>query len=290
MEAIREIFDPNNTKNLLCHRVNEPYFSTPYHYHPEIELLYVEQGHGTFYVGEAFTEFGPGTLALIGSGVPHWWCSHRDFYRPEGTEHCVATYVQIKPALLSFPGDDSPEITSLHHLLLQAARGLVFSQATAVAVGQQLPTLMRAGGLERIGILLRLLSQLIEADCLPISKHTSVKGGNQDSDRLGLVYALVARRFHENIQLAEVAKATGLSTTSFSRFFRRRTGQTFTTFLNGYRINQACELLRQKGEESISNVAFRVGYNNLSHFNRQFLRVHRIAPREYRKKYRGFMN
>jgi len=72
-----------------------------------------------------------------------------------------------------------------------------------------------------------------------------------------------------------------LSEGAFSRFFRGHTGKTFPQFLNELRIGRACSLLME-GDLNVTEIAYECGFANLSNFNRQFLRLKGLSPREFR--------
>ena len=74
-----------------------------------------------------------------------------------------------------------------------------------------------------------------------------------------------------------------MSESRFSRFFRRATGNTFTDFVNHVRINRACQLLMES-EHPITRIGFDVGFNNMANFNRRFLDIKGMTPREYRRQ------
>jgi AraC-like DNA-binding protein len=69
----------------------------------------------------------------------------------------------------------------------------------------------------------------------------------------------------------------------FSRFFRRATGNTFTDFVNHVRINRACQFLMES-DRQITNIAYDVGFNNIANFNRRFLDIKGMTPREFRRQ------
>jgi AraC-like DNA-binding protein len=97
--------------------------------------------------------------------------------------------------------------------------------------------------------------------------------------------AFVENRYSEELSLPGIAEHFGLNASYFSRLFARHTGMPLFSFVNRLRIQKSCVLLKRSGL-SILEIAFSVGYNNLSHFNRYFRRVMGESPREYRKRAR----
>lgn len=86
----------------------------------------------------------------------------------------------------------------------------------------------------------------------------------------------------QSLPLGEVARQAGLSESHFCRLFRDSAGITLTDYVNRCRIGWARrELL--KPEERISEIAFMVGYQSLSQFNRSFFRIVGQSPTSYRK-------
>jgi transcriptional regulator GlxA family with amidase domain len=72
----------------------------------------------------------------------------------------------------------------------------------------------------------------------------------------------------------------------FSRSFRKNSGMTFVQYVNRQRIQRACELLINTNV-SVTDVCFRVGYKNLSSFDRQFQVQKGISPRRFRRAHQG---
>ncbi len=81
----------------------------------------------------------------------------------------------------------------------------------------------------------------------------------------------------------EAAHGARMSVPSFSRFFRRATNKTFPAFLNEVRIGHASQQLLET-DRTVTEICYDAGFANLSNFNRQFLRLRKVSPREYRRK------
>ena len=88
----------------------------------------------------------------------------------------------------------------------------------------------------------------------------------------------------EQLSLNSTAEEVELSSSHFSRMFKKTTGRTFLEYLMDVRIKKACELLRDT-DRSITNVAFDVGFNDSSYFGKVFRKHTRMSPSKYRAKH-----
>ena len=107
-------------------------------------------------------------------------------------------------------------------------------------------------------------------------------GNSSDTHRLSVLIDYIDLNYAEDITVHELAKRSGYSSSHFSRVFSRRVGVPVSEYINRLRIREACLLLK-RDDRSITEIAFEVGYNNVSFFNRYFRRVMNMTPREYRR-------
>ena len=91
----------------------------------------------------------------------------------------------------------------------------------------------------------------------------------------------IQEHYADEFSLEELASRLGLTPAYFSRLFHDKTGKPLFEFINSIRVQRACQLLKRTGMPVIE-IAYAVGYNNLSFFNRYFRRLMRMSPREYR--------
>jgi AraC-like DNA-binding protein len=91
----------------------------------------------------------------------------------------------------------------------------------------------------------------------------------------------IQEHYSDEFSLEELAARMGLTPAYFSRLFHEKTGKPLFEFINSIRIQKACQLLKRTGLPVIE-IAYAVGYNNLSFFNRYFRKLMRMSPREYR--------
>ena len=92
----------------------------------------------------------------------------------------------------------------------------------------------------------------------------------------------IAANYVEDLSLAMVAKAAHMSTFYFCKQFKKATGVTFTNYLNRVRVEKAKEMLLNP-HARVSEVAFDVGFQSLTHFNRVFRSLTGESPTAYRE-------
>ena len=90
------------------------------------------------------------------------------------------------------------------------------------------------------------------------------------------------RNFDNEISLTEVAAVANMATTTFCNFFKNHYRVTFVEYLNEIRVGHACKLLNDPNK-NIVEAAYECGFNNLANFNRQFKKLKKMTPTEYRK-------
>ncbi|WP_339233856.1 helix-turn-helix domain-containing protein [Paenibacillus sp. FSL R5-0517] len=108
----------------------------------------------------------------------------------------------------------------------------------------------------------------------------------QDNERsvtidVELAIRYVQQHYPEKITLGRLAGAVHLNPNYFSTLFKEQTGETPMSFVAGFRVEKAKELLRRR-EGSIQEIAEQVGLHNLSHFSRVFKKMTGKTPSEYR--------
>src|SRR5690606_4234222 len=99
---------------------------------------------------------------------------------------------------------------------------------------------------------------------------------------LGEVYRYIMKNYTEIIKLSEVSAIANMTATSFCKYFKVKTGKTFSSFVNEIRIGQACKLMLNE-DLSISEICYTCGFNNLTNFNKNFKHFSKMTPTEYKR-------
>ncbi len=121
--------------------------------------------------------------------------------------------------------------------------------------------------------------------CGQLIQQTEFISYSSGIDRKSLLYKLlnyVQEHYEETCTLAQATKQLGYDYTYLSKFFQEKMSMPFTSYLNQYRISQACFLLHNT-KESISAIAMKCGYDTIRTFNRNFKSFTGVSPSEYKR-------
>ncbi|PWL37398.1 AraC family transcriptional regulator [Flagellimonas aquimarina] len=250
-----------------------------WHYHPELELVYIKGGSGKRQIGSHVSYFRDGDLILIGSNLPH--CGFTDKLTGNKSE----TLVHMKADFLGSDFFDIPEMKNIQKLFEVSKGGIAFFGKTKTKVGEKMEILEYQTDFQRLLSILNILNQLATSEEIKVlngegfSMETEVK----DNDRINIVFNHVKSNFKEDISLDEIANIVSMTVPSFCRYFKKITNKTFTQFVNEYRLVHASKLLAEQ-PISITQVCYDSGFNNFSHFNKSFKAFTGQNPSEYRNQ------
>lgn len=250
-----------------------------WHYHPELEIVYVNGGTGKQQIGSHMSYYRNGALMLIGSNLPH--CGFTDSY----TGNTCETVIQMMPDFLGEKFFNTPEMGAIGILLDQAKKGIVFHGDTKRRIGAQIESLASLDYFDRlIGLLMVLREMLTTKDYTILNAEGYIiETEIQDNNRINLIFNFVQEEFTRPIPLDEIADQVSMSVPGFCRYFKKITGKTFVQFVNEYRLVHAAKLLHEK-QISITDICFESGFTNFSHFNKLFKKFTGRTPSAYRNE------
>ncbi|WP_458070841.1 AraC family transcriptional regulator [Rhodanobacter sp. BL-MT-08] len=257
-----------------------PYRTVRWHHHPEYEIQLITSTTGSYFVGDYIGNFEPGNLVMTGINLPHNWVSNvRQDDRID--ERCI---------VLQFTADFAdraigvfPEFRKVQLLLKASNRGLLFPAKTGTAAEPIMREMLSAQGLRRVALFFSLLD-LLEQNAEPVklaSANYRVKTEQYQDSRIPYLLSHIKNNLSRELRETDLAEMAGQSASAFSRYFRRHVGVTFVQYVNQLRINLACQLLITE-ELSITDICYRVGFNNLSNFHRQFFVQKFMPPSRWR--------
>ena len=272
-------FIPNLNASFFTYQLSQPSFEFLWHYHPEYEVTYVVKGKGRRLIGDNEEHFKEGDLVLIGSNIPHGYFSKSI----EGGIKAIG--IQFSPGLINSDVLGKEDFLNIHKLLESGKNGLVFS---AQSTAELIPRLNKIHSLKGIQKYIALIELLDAMGSCEDSRHLLERPheviGKSRNNPLDAALKFIHDNLEKPINIDELARQTNMTRTSFCRFFRKKTGTTFSNYLSELRIGRVClELVTS--DDRISTVAFKSGFNSLTHFNRIFREKKRVSPSTYRKHF-----
>ncbi len=169
-----------------------------------------------------------------------------------------------------------------------AKRGILFSKETTNAIAPRILNLKTKSGFDSILELLSIIHDLSTSRDIKLLSDSTFTSDQYkyNSRRIEKVFEYMNNNFSHQITLTEVAKIANMSEVSFSRLMKRHTGYSFVDSLNEIRLGHVTRMLIDTNQ-TIAEVAFRCGFNNMANFNRIFKAKKGLTPKEFRKNYEG---
>lgn len=254
---------------------------TRWHFHPEYELVFISRGSGRRHIGKHISQYTDGDLLLLGPNLPHLGFTH------ELEEPHEQVVLQMRAAMWGPSGLQMPECWPIRTLLERAAGGISFGAETRQRIGTRLLQLFGQRPMERLISLLQILNELSEATDYELLNANRIawEVSAQDQLRMQLIVERVEASFQRAIPLQEIAGLCSMTVPAFCRFFKKMTGETFTAFVNTFRLAYARQLLAET-DLTIATISFDAGFNNLSHFNNLFRQANGCSPSDFRRQMR----
>lgn len=262
----------------------ESFFQSPFHSHPEFELVYILESHGKRIIGNAVESFESGDMVFLGDDIPHVWLNDEIFYKGINSLKAKAIVIYFSRDLFGDSFYELPEAQDVKKFFSQAIKGVSITGQTNALISKKMEKLLKKKGFEVVMGLIEILFLLSKSKDLRYINDNSYISTNDDNknDRLAEVFQYVKSNYKEEISLDEIAKIANLTPTSFCRMFKSKTKKPFVEYLNEIRVSNACKYLIET-DLGISEIAYECGYKTASNFNKLFKKLIGTTPKEYRK-------
>jgi len=149
------------TESVIFLDEERPHFTVPWHFHPEIEILYVVKSSGTGYVGDGIHRFSEGEISIIGENVPHWWKSDKKYSDGKDTSGIKALIIQFNKEIFDTNFINLPEMNAIKEFLEKLNRGIQYLGKSRKMLGEQIMKIFQLSGINRITELILLLNMKI---------------------------------------------------------------------------------------------------------------------------------
>ncbi len=287
MEPILQRLPLSKDLSYIYERYESPYFETPWHYHEEFEIVLCDGGFGKKVIGNHTSEYNEGDLILIGSKLPHWFSADEKFYSKEKFPLPASIVIQFRLDSFGESFFDLVEMSHIKSLLEKAKFGLEFNGNVKEQINKVIKENIHKTSLEKFLSLFEILQLMSSGEDQQTLSEIGMEGiSKKDSERMSIIFDQILKNFKEPVSVEELARKVNLTKAAFCRYFKARTQKTFVEYLMQVRINHACKLLKET-EMNVLEICYESGFNNLSNFNRQFLKLIKQNPKAFRKNQIG---
>src|SRR5690554_1287577 len=291
MEASQQknLVDQEFPFNLMITDITE----FPPHWHKEIEIIYVLEGILDLGLNNQVYTMEPGDILMVGMGDVHYFLP-----RPAKSKRIIVQFDLSMVEHVSHSFQDRRFKTPLIKKvrvpdqtgLKQASESEVLNVQVHRILEEQILALDREYRQKAEGYKVAVMARLYDlvtifSRHIPLEKVSPLEKSKhlKKLDRLEQVLKFVEENYARPLNLKEVAEVANFSVYHFTRFFKDTIGMTFLNYLNSYRISKAVKDLK-KNTDSITEVAFRSGFESIKTFNRVFKQLKGCSPTEYKKK------
>lgn len=247
------------------------------HQHSEIQISYVEQGAGTLIVGDTINDFYPGDILVLGGDVPHVFRTDTSF-----SEQTVVYTLFFDRNSFGKDFFNLPDLEGCNVFFNESENGMKILSRKKKLVKQFLK-LKNQNKVEHISTLLKIINHITKAKRTALSSFVYKKKYTDDEGkRMKDVFNYAMENYMEIITLEEISQVANMSKNAFCRYFKKRTNKTFFQFLIEIRIENACKMIYNNPDYSISSISELCGFQNTANFNRKFKEIKGLTPSHYR--------
>jgi AraC-like DNA-binding protein len=282
MSILLEQLKPGADQSLTIGVFQDNLEKSTWHYHTHYEISFITEGSGKRIVADSIEEFSPGDLIFLGLKLPHVWIPEKK--KPANERALESVYLQFNTSLLSAEILNLPEFANVKNALRLSERGVKVGGATLDEVSGLMLKLPYFDKFDRILTFYRILDRIGSSNSVSLlaSEGYMIRKFRSSNERISRIHEFLMSNFLERVDLNKIADLVHMAPGSVCRFFKSQMGLTIFEYLNKIKVDYACSLLLSK-DLTIVTVGYDCGFNNLSHFNKQFRKITGKTPSEYRK-------
>lgn len=259
---------------LVLHDLLNPSEEFPIHTQSDWELIYIIRGCGTFVIGDQSQPFTKDEIFLIPPDMLHGWIFDNN---PGNVVEDIC--LLFRKNLFKELSVTLPEVGPLGHLDSRQHTAFQLRGDLLKNVRHEMQEIIKTDSLGQLSGVIRILGHLALSDEMnPTGINRPLKKRDKKIQQIEIYVSL---HYNHDIPIDEIDSLVHMNRSSFCVFFKRMKGISFTNYLNTYRMDIACRLLSTT-DKSVSEIAYGVGFNNLSHFCRTFLKYKEVSPTKYR--------
>ena len=285
MKVIQFTIPKTADNSVIVQEENLPWFYNYLHRHKEIQIALIIKGEGMLIVGNYMQRFKAGDIYIIGADQPHIFRSDASYFSKKSKKY-------VQSVSLFFDPEESfenilllPEMKEIKKFLEKTIYGLKAPQHEKFELSNEILKLKNSKTGLLVSDFIRLLHNMAHIRKWEILSTSIPDFSISDFEglRMNDIYQYTIENYAENITLQQIADVAHLTVPAFCRYFKKRTSKTYITFLNEIKINEACNKIMEGKFESMSSVAYEIGFSNVTSFNRVFKKIKGMPPARFMK-------
>ena len=256
------------------------------HCHEFSEIVIITGGTGVHVTGEDSYELMAGDTFVIGGDRPHDYLNMNQL---------SLINILFEPDQLPMSLGDLQSLSGYHALFTlepasrqrhQFTSRLQLSPAEIAEALQLVDKLDKELAVRRSGFEVMSIAAMLELVTFLSRCYSETRNPmSKTLIQVGETISHMSRNIAQPIALEELVSISGMSRTNFLRMFEATMGTSPINYLIRLRIAEASRLLRST-DQSVTEIAFDVGFSDSNYFSRQFRKAQGLSPRDYRKRHR----
>ena len=251
------------------------------HYHKEVELLYIKEGHATLTINHRIYAISKDDFIIIPANHLHMVIGD--------TEHTFRFIACVfHPDFIASFGNDIVQQKYNHAII-----NWNFTHSPVIhndkVLKEQFSSILQEWKEKKDGYELRIKIAVLTvfSHLYSLASYARSETSELSDYRINMLKSLI--RYIQNnyaspVSLSSTAEHFSISKGHLCRLFKEMTNMSFTEYLNYYRITKSAELLAST-DLSISAISENTGFNNFSFFDRTFVKYMHETPRSYRRSH-----
>lgn len=240
----------------------------PEHYHDVFEIYYLTKGICKYFIDDKTYEIKAGDLILIPKGVIHktvYSEGERERKLINCSYHYIPTAIIPKLPLLMYHYRNKNIASEIDDLFIKIEKEY-----------NKKDEFSSEALLNYVHLLFYLLAR------------NENQSENQDNNNYLVteVISYLKENYNKNVSLTEIANNLSVSIEHLSRVFKKETGFEYIKYLNMLRFKKAEELLKNDDNLSITEIAYKCGFNDSNYFSDKFKKYYGVSPLKYKKQYK----
>ena len=282
----------DNRNNLPFFIAKLNYGNASLHRHEFVQIVYISKGRLRHVLNKSVFDVHKGDIFVIPPYIPHRYI---DAY---GTPFEIIEF-EFQPEFISekfsaeSKGSSFTDFAYLEPFLVvekEMHPRLNLTGSIQIEVEQIFAEIIREYTLRKPDFELYIKALLLKLLVMVGREFRQNIEGSEDQklydlhkDALYAAIRYIHDHYSEDLSLDQVAKVAMVSSSYFRYLFKQMTSKTFVEYLNGIRIDHASEMLKKRPNERVIDICYRVGYHNVSHFDRTFRQATGLSPTDFRR-------